>query len=120
MKFIIDFLPAFGLVGLLFVFVKNNWIAKQEVGTDKMARIADNIAKGAMSFLKAEYKILSILGSALGTADAVLGGQLIHVAGHLALQKFAAVWPAQLNISSWIYGFFHCPPAIKFKIACEF
>ena len=60
MKFIIDFLPAFGLVGLLFVFVKNNWIAKQEVGTDKMARIADNIAKGAMSFLKAEYKILSI------------------------------------------------------------
>lgn len=60
MKFIIDFLPAFGLVGLLFVFVKNNWIAKQEIGTDKMARIADNIAKGAMSFLKAEYKILSI------------------------------------------------------------
>lgn len=60
MKFIIDFLPAFGLVGLLFVFVRNNWIAKQEVGTDKMARIADNIAKGAMSFLKAEYKILSI------------------------------------------------------------
>ncbi|MEK9602817.1 MAG: sodium-translocating pyrophosphatase [Flavobacteriaceae bacterium] len=60
MNLIIDFLPAFGLVGLLFVFVKNNWIAKQEIGNDKMARIADNIAKGAMSFLKAEYRILSI------------------------------------------------------------
>ena len=60
MKFVIDFLPAFGLLGLLFVFFKNNWIAKQEVGSEKMATIAKNIANGAMSFLKAEYRILSI------------------------------------------------------------
>ena len=60
MKFIINFLPVFGLLGLVFVFVKNNWIAKQEVGNEKMAKIAENIAKGAMSFLKAEYRILSI------------------------------------------------------------
>ena len=60
MKFIIDFLPAFGLLGLLFVLVKNNWIAKQEVGNEKMATIANNISKGAMSFLRAEYRILSI------------------------------------------------------------
>ncbi|MBH45325.1 MAG: sodium-translocating pyrophosphatase [Flavobacteriaceae bacterium] len=60
MTIIIDFLPAFGLVGLLFVFIKNNWITKQEVGNEKMAKIAHNISKGAMSFLKAEYKILSI------------------------------------------------------------
>ncbi len=60
MKFIIDFLPAFGLLGLLFVIVKNNWIARQEVGNEKMATIANNIAKGAMSFLRAEYRILSI------------------------------------------------------------
>lgn len=60
MTIIIDFLPAFGLIGLLFVFIKNNWVTKQEVGNEKMAKIAHNIAKGAMSFLKAEYKILSI------------------------------------------------------------
>ncbi len=60
MKFVIDFLPAFGLLGLLFVFFKNNWIVKQEVGSEKMATIAKNIANGAMSFLKAEYRILSI------------------------------------------------------------
>ena len=60
MKFIINFLPAFGLLGLLFVIVKNNWIAKQEIGNEKMATIANNIAKGAMSFLRAEYRILSI------------------------------------------------------------
>ncbi len=60
MKFVIEFLPAFGLLGLMFVYIKNKWIAKQEVGNEKMATIANNIAKGAMSFLKAEYRILSI------------------------------------------------------------
>jgi len=60
MELIIKSLPAFGILALLFVFLKNNWVAKQEVGSEKMARIAKNIADGAMSFLKAEYKILSI------------------------------------------------------------
>ncbi|MDA9571824.1 sodium-translocating pyrophosphatase [Flavobacteriaceae bacterium] len=65
MELIIKFLPAFGVLALLFVFFKNNWVAKQEVGTEKMARIAKNIADGAMSFLKAEYKILSIFVAAV-------------------------------------------------------
>ncbi|MBR9853843.1 MAG: sodium-translocating pyrophosphatase [Algicola sp.] len=60
MDLIVKFLPAFGILGLLYVFIKNVWISKQEVGDAKMARIAKNIADGAMSFLKAEYKILSI------------------------------------------------------------
>ncbi|MBT8312446.1 MAG: sodium-translocating pyrophosphatase, partial [Flavobacteriaceae bacterium] len=60
MELIVTLLPAFGVLALLFVFVKNMWVSKQEVGDTKMARIAKNIADGAMSFLKAEYKILSI------------------------------------------------------------
>lgn len=60
MDLIVKFLPVFGVLALLYVFIKNVWISKQEVGDDKMARIAKNIADGAMSFLKAEYKILSI------------------------------------------------------------
>ncbi|QBA63377.1 sodium-translocating pyrophosphatase [Muriicola soli] len=60
MELIVTLLPAFGVLALLFVFVKNIWVSKQEVGDAKMARIAKNIADGAMSFLKAEYKILSI------------------------------------------------------------
>ncbi|MAU17309.1 MAG: sodium-translocating pyrophosphatase [Muricauda sp.] len=60
MDLIVKFLPVFGIVALLYVFIKNVWISKQEVGNEKMARIAKNIADGAMSFLKAEYKILSI------------------------------------------------------------
>ena len=60
MDLIVKFLPAFGVLALLFVFIKNMWVSKQEVGDAKMARIAKNIADGAMSFLKAEYKILAI------------------------------------------------------------
>ena len=60
MELIVNYLPVFGLLALAFVFFKNAWVSKQEEGNEKMARIAKNIAEGAMSFLKAEYKILSI------------------------------------------------------------
>tara|TARA_A100001015_G_scaffold243640_1_gene278699 strand:+ start:14276 stop:16513 length:2238 start_codon:yes stop_codon:yes gene_type:complete len=60
MEQMIQFLPAFGILALIFVFIKNRWVTKQDVGNEKMARIAQNISEGAMSFLKAEYKILSI------------------------------------------------------------
>ena len=60
MEALVPFLWAFGILGLIYVFIKNAWVTKQEVGNEKMARIAKNIADGAMSFLKAEYKILSI------------------------------------------------------------
>ena len=60
MDILIKALPAFGVLALFFVFIKSAWVSKQDQGTDKMKRIAQNIADGAMSFLKAEYKILAI------------------------------------------------------------
>ena len=51
---------ALGLVALGYTFWKSAWVSKQEVGTERMGRIAENIADGAMAFLKAEYKVLSI------------------------------------------------------------
>ena len=54
------FLPIFGIIALLFVVYKNSWVSSQDPGDDKMQNIADNISKGAMAFLKAEYKVLSI------------------------------------------------------------
>ncbi|QQS36749.1 MAG: sodium-translocating pyrophosphatase [Ignavibacteriales bacterium] len=53
-------IPLFGLLGLLYTFWKSAWVSKQEVGTDKMKKISSHIAEGAMAFLKAEYKVLSI------------------------------------------------------------
>ena len=47
-----------GIIAMVFVFIKEKWVSNQPVGNDKMRIIAKNIADGAMSFLKAEYKIL--------------------------------------------------------------
>jgi K(+)-stimulated pyrophosphate-energized sodium pump len=60
MENILYLLPAFGVLGLLFVVWKSAWVAKQDAGTDKMKKIAGHIAEGAMAFLKAEYKVLAI------------------------------------------------------------
>ena len=57
---LIYIIPILGALGLLYTFIKSAWVGKQEVGTEKMAKIAKNIADGAMAFLKAEYKILAI------------------------------------------------------------
>src|SRR5690606_6779096 len=53
-------LPAFGVLGLLYVLWRSSWINKLDAGTDKMKKIASHISEGAMAFLKAEYKVLSI------------------------------------------------------------
>ncbi len=53
-------IPVFGIIALLFTYWKSSWVSKQEVGTEKMARIADAIADGAMAFLRAEYRVLAI------------------------------------------------------------
>ncbi len=60
MELIVKFLPIFGVVALIFVLLKSGWVSKQDGGDEKMARIAKNIADGAMAFLKAEYKVLAI------------------------------------------------------------
>ena len=53
-------IPGSGIVALLFVYIKNNWVTSKEIGSEKMERIAKNISDGAMAFLRAEYKILSV------------------------------------------------------------
>jgi len=53
-------MPLLGLLGLLYVIWKSAWVSKQDAGTDKMKKIAGHIAEGAMAFLKAEYKVLSV------------------------------------------------------------
>src|SRR6188508_2118860 len=50
--------PVMGIIGLLYTFVKFNWVSKQDAGNDHMQTISKYIAEGAMAFLKAEWKIL--------------------------------------------------------------
>ena len=49
-----------GTLAMLYSFWKTSWINKQDQGTEKMERIGSNIADGAMSFLKAEYRVLAV------------------------------------------------------------
>jgi K(+)-stimulated pyrophosphate-energized sodium pump len=56
---LIYLIPAFGVVGLVFMFIKSLWVNKQDAGDDNMKELAGYIAKGAMAFLRAEWKVLS-------------------------------------------------------------
>jgi K(+)-stimulated pyrophosphate-energized sodium pump len=56
---LIYMIPLMGLIGLIVMAVKSAWVTKQEAGNETMNELAGYIAKGAMAFLKAEWKILS-------------------------------------------------------------
>ena len=73
MENIVYILPLFGVVSLLYVAWKSAWVSKQEVGTEKMAKIAGHIQKGAMAFLSAEYKVLAIFVVAVAVLLAFKG-----------------------------------------------
>ena len=36
----INLIPAAGIIALIFVFLKNSWVSKKEVGSAKMEKIA--------------------------------------------------------------------------------
>jgi K(+)-stimulated pyrophosphate-energized sodium pump len=53
-------IPAMGIIGLLVMFIKSAWVSKQDAGDENMQTLAGYIADGAMAFLKAEWRVLSI------------------------------------------------------------
>jgi len=66
-------IPGCGLLALIFTFWKSSWVGKQDPGNEKMKRIADAIAVGAMAFLRAEYKVLAIFVLSIAALLAVGG-----------------------------------------------
>ena len=60
MHSIIYLVPALGIVGLIVMAIKSAWVSKQDAGDANMQELAGYIAKGAMAFLKAEWKVLGI------------------------------------------------------------
>src|SRR3954470_1626308 len=57
---VIYLVPALGIIGLIVMAIKSAWVSKQDAGDKNMQELAGYIAKGAMAFLKAEWKVLSI------------------------------------------------------------
>jgi K(+)-stimulated pyrophosphate-energized sodium pump len=51
---------AMALFGLAYMLVKKSWVMKQDAGDGKMKEISDHIYVGALAFLNAEYRLLTI------------------------------------------------------------
>ena len=60
------------LVGLIYMLIKKSWVLKQDAGDGKMKEISDHIYEGALAFLSAEYKLLTIFVIAVSIALAVV------------------------------------------------
>ncbi len=95
--------PALGIIGILIMLAKSAWVSKQSSGDQKMTELAGHIADGAMSFLKAEWKIMSyfviIAGILLGFSGTmvehshpiiagafVIGAVLSALAGYIGMR----------------------------------
>jgi K(+)-stimulated pyrophosphate-energized sodium pump len=48
------------LIGLAFMAIKRSWVLKQDAGDGKMKEISEYIYEGALAFLKAEYRLLTV------------------------------------------------------------
>ena len=78
MENLIYVVPAMGILGLLYTFVKFMWVSKQDAGTPRMKEISTYIAEGAMAFLKAEWKILGYFVVIVGILLAVMANANPH------------------------------------------
>ncbi len=58
--YVIYLAPSLGILGLVVMAFKSAWVVKQDAGDANMQELAGHIADGAMAFLKAEWKVLSI------------------------------------------------------------
>src|ERR1035437_5944905 len=59
-EYVIYLAPALGILGLIVMAIKSAWVSKQDAGDKNMQELAGYIADGAMAFLKAEWRVLSI------------------------------------------------------------
>ncbi len=87
--------PVLGILSLIFVFIRASWVNKQDAGDSKMQEIAGHIAEGAMSFLKAEYRVLAIF--------IVIASVLLGVLAYVDSQR-AVPESSYLIILSFIIG----------------
>jgi len=97
MSLLISVIIATALLALLFSFLKRAEVLSMPRGNKKMKEISDLIHKGAMTFLRAEYKVIAIfiavvavlLAIGLGLNIALLfifGAVLSAVAGNIGMR----------------------------------
>ncbi|MEQ8548251.1 MAG: sodium-translocating pyrophosphatase [Cyclobacteriaceae bacterium] len=76
MEYVIYLVPVLALIGILTMYVKSQWVYKQDAGDQKMQELANYIREGALAFLHAEYRVLAIFvviaGALLGVISSVV------------------------------------------------
>ena len=102
--------PVCGVVALIYAFITTAWVSKQDAGTDRMKNIADQIYKGAMAFLAAEYKVL---GMFVGAVAVVLGILYMDDPASSPLVAFSFVLGA---VCSGLAGFFGMKVATRANV----
>jgi K(+)-stimulated pyrophosphate-energized sodium pump len=72
MQHLIYAAPVAGVLALLFAWTKASWVSQQDPGDANMVEISGQIQEGALAFLRAEYRVLSmfvlIVAAVLGVA----------------------------------------------------
>jgi K(+)-stimulated pyrophosphate-energized sodium pump len=71
---LIYLVPVMGLIGLVYTFIKFQWVSRQDPGNERMQEISTYIAQGAMAFLKAEWKVLGYFVAIVAVLLAVMAG----------------------------------------------
>ncbi len=96
MESIMMYAPAIlALLGLIFMWVKKTWVMKQDSGDGKMKEISSHIYEGALAFLKAEYRLLTLF--VIGASIALAGISYIVPTTHILIVVafiFGAVFSA--------------------------
>ncbi len=96
---------AIALVALLYVYFLGRSLVKKNPGNERMQYIAGSIAKGAVAFLKAEYKILAIFIVTLGvllalTANSETSSMFVGVSYVLWAAFSALAWFIGMKIAT--------------------
>ncbi len=93
--------PVMGAIGLIYTFIKFNWVSKQDAGNERMKEISTYIAEGAMAFLRAEWKVLGYFVVIVGLLLAIMASTNPH--GHWSI-AIAFVVGAVLSATAGYIG----------------
>lgn len=63
---LIYLIPLMGVLGIVVMFSKSQWVIRQNAGDEGMQQLSGYIAAGAMAFLRAEWKILAYFAIVTG------------------------------------------------------
>ncbi|MFD2035298.1 sodium-translocating pyrophosphatase [Belliella marina] len=100
---LIYLVPVLGIVGLIVMAIKSAWVTKQETGDETMVELAGHIAKGAMAFLKAEWKVLFyfvvIAGIILGWSGTLVANSSWIIAVSFVIGAFLSAFAGYLGMN---------------------